>query len=138
AFGLLAKGLKAVGLALFGIGKALLTNPLFLAAAVIAGIAYAIYKNWDTVAAFFKKLWADIVSACDAAWKWIGSIISRAWEGIKNYFLNYTLVGLIYKNWDGIRKYMSDLWETVKTTIKTKWDQIITDIQNLPATMKQA
>lgn len=33
---------------------------------------------------------------------------------------------------------MSDLWETVKTTIKTKWDQIITDIQNLPATMKQA
>ncbi|EKK5378428.1 phage tail tape measure protein [Morganella morganii] len=85
AFGLLAKGLKAVGLALFGIGKALLTNPLFLAAAVIAGIAYAIYKNWD-----------------------------------------------------GIKKYMSDLWETVKTTIKTKWDQIITDIQNLPATMKQA
>ncbi|WP_405468937.1 phage tail tape measure protein [Morganella morganii] len=138
AFGLLAKGLKAVGLALFGIGKALLTNPLFLAAAVIAGIAYAIYKNWDSVAAFFKKLWADIVSACDIAWKWIGSIISRAWEGIKNYFLNYTLVGLIYKNWDGIKKYMSDLWETVKTTIKTKWDQIITDIQNLPATMKQA
>lgn len=85
AFGLLAKGLKAVGLALFGIGKALLTNPLFLAVAVIAGIAYAIYKNWD-----------------------------------------------------GIKKYMSDLWETVKTTIKTKWDQIITDIQNLPATMKQA
>ncbi len=85
AFGLLAKGLKAVGLALFGIGKALLTNPLFLAAAVIAGIAYAIYKNWD-----------------------------------------------------GIKKYMSDLWETVKNTIKTKWDQIITDIQNLPATMKQA
>ncbi|QWM15961.1 phage tail tape measure protein [Morganella morganii subsp. morganii] len=138
AFGLLAKGLKAVGLALFGIGKALLTNPLFLAAAVIAGIAYAIYKNWDTVAAFFKKLWADIVSSCDAAWKWISNIISRAWEGIKNYFLNYTLVGLIYKNWDGIKKYMSDLWETVKTTIKTKWDQIITDIQNLPATMKQA
>ncbi|EPG6560023.1 phage tail tape measure protein [Morganella morganii] len=138
AFGLLAKGLKAVGMALFGIGKALLTNPLFLAAAVIAGIAYAIYKNWDSVAAFFKKLWADIVSACDAAWKWIGSIISRAWEGIKNYFLNYTLVGLIYKNWDGIKKYMSDLWETVKTTIKTKWDQVITDIKNLPATMKQA
>ena len=160
AFGLLAKGLKAVGLALFGIGKALLTNPLFLAAAVIAGIAYAIYKNWDTVAAFVKKMWAGTVrifsSACDSisayfsdmwtsinnacsdAWKWISNIISRAWEGIKNYFLNYTLVGLIYKNWDGIKKYMSDLWETVKTTIKTKWDQIITDIQNLPATMKQA
>lgn len=138
AFGLLAKGLKAVGMALFGIGKALLTNPLFLAAAVIAGIAYAIYKNWDSVAAFFKKLWADIVSACDAAWKWIGNIISRAREGIKNYFLNYTLVGLIYKNWDGIKKYMSDLWETVKTTIKTKWDQVITDIKKLPATMKQA
>lgn len=160
AFGLLAKGLKAVGMALFGVGKALLTNPLFLAAAVIAGLAYVIYKNWDTVAAFVKNMWAGTVrifsSACDSisayfsdmwtsinnacsdAWKWISNIISRAWEGIKNYFLNYTLVGLIYKNWDGIKKYMSDLWETVKTTIKTKWDQIITDIQNLPSTMKQA
>lgn len=138
AFGLLAKGIKFVGVALFGMGKALLTNPLFLAAAVIAGVAYAIYKNWGTIAAFFKKLWADIVSACDSAWTYIGNIISKAWEAIKNYFLNYTLVGLIYKNWDSIKKYMSELWETVKTTIKTKWDQIITDIQNLPATMKKA
>lgn len=159
AFGLLAKGLKAVGLALFGIGKALLTNPLFLAAAVIAGIAYAIYKNWDTIVAFFKKVWAEVVrifssawdsisayysgmwtsisNACSAAWNWITNIVTGAWAAIKNFFLQYSLPGIIYRNWDGIKKYMSELWETVKTTIKTKWDQIITDIQNLPATMKQ-
>lgn len=160
AFGLLAKGLKAVGLALFGIGKALLTNPLFLAAAVIAGIAYAIYKNWDTIVAFFKKVWAEVVrifssawdsisayysgmwtsisNACSAAWNWITNIVTGAWAAIKNFFLQYSLPGIIYRNWDGIKKYMSELWETVKTTIKTKWDQIITEIQNLPATMKQA
>lgn len=160
AFGLLAKGLKAVGLALFGIGKALLTNPLFLAAAAIAAIAYAIYKNWDTIVAFFKKVWAEVVrifssawdsisayfsgmwtsisNACSAAWNWITNIVTGAWAAIKNFFLQYSLPGIIYRNWDGIKKYMSELWETVKTTIKTKWDQIITDIQNLPATMKQA
>ncbi|WLV38680.1 phage tail tape measure protein [Morganella morganii] len=160
AFGLLAKGLKAVGLALFGIGKALLTNPLFLAAAAIAAIAYAIYKNWDTIVAFFKKIWAEVVrifssawdsisayysgmwtsisNACSAAWNWITNIVTGAWAAIKNFFLQYSLPGIIYRNWDGIKKYMSELWETVKTTIKTKWDQIITDIQNLPATMKQA
>lgn len=160
AFGLLAKGLKAVGLALFGIGKALLTNPLFLAAAAIAAIAYAIYKNWDTIVAFFKKVWAEVVSifssawdsisayfsgmwtsisnACSAAWSWITNIVTGAWAAIKSFFLQYSLPGIIYRNWDGIKKYMSELWETVKTTIKTKWDQIITDIQNLPATMKQA
>lgn len=160
AFGLLAKGLKAVGLALFGIGKALLTNPLFLAAAAIAAIAYAIYKNWDTIVAFFKKVWTEVVrifssawdsisayfsgmwtnisNACSAAWNWITNIVTGAWAAIKNFFLQYSLPGIIYRNWDGIKKYMSELWETVKTTIKTKWDQIITDIQNLPATMKQA
>lgn len=160
AFGLLAKGLKAIGLALFGIGKALLTNPLFLAAAAIAAIAYAIYKNWDTIVAFFKKVWAEVVrifssawdsisayyssmwtsisNACSAAWNWITNIVTGAWAAIKNFFLQYSLPGIIYRNWDGIKKYMSELWETVKTTIKTKWDQIITDIQNLPATMKQA
>ncbi|MFG0439317.1 phage tail tape measure protein [Morganella morganii] len=160
AFGLLAKGLKAVGMALFGIGKALLTNPLFLAAAAIAAIAYAIYKNWDTIVAFFKKVWAEVVrifssawdsisayysgmwagisNACSAAWNWITRIVTGAWDAIKSFFLKYSLPGIIYRNWDGIKKYMSDLWETVKTTIKTKWDQIITDIKNLPATMKQA
>lgn len=159
-------GIKGPG-AIMGIGKAFVwvfklmkAHPIFAIITAIAGAAYLIYKNWDFIAAFFKKLWADVVrifssawdsisayfssmwsnisNACSAAWSRITSIISRAWEGIKNYFLNYTLVGLIYKNWDGIKKYMSALWETVKTTIKTKWDQIITDIQNLPATMKQA
>ncbi|HED3888736.1 TPA: phage tail tape measure protein [Morganella morganii] len=160
AFGLLAKGIKFVSLALFGMGKALLTNPIFLIGAVIAGIAYLIYKNWDSIAAFFKKLWADVVrifssawdsisayyssmwtnisNACSAAWNWITRIVTGAWGAIKNFFLQYSLLGIIYRNWDGIKKYMSDLWETVKTTIKTKWDQVITDIQNLPATMKQA
>ncbi|HDS3052878.1 TPA: phage tail tape measure protein [Morganella morganii subsp. morganii] len=160
ALGLLAKGIKIVGMALFTAGKALLTNPIFLAAAAIAGIAYLIYRNWDTIAAYFKKLWADVVrifssawdsisayfssiwtnisNACSAAWSWITRIVTGAWDAIKNFFLQYSIPGIIYRNWDGIKKYMTDLWETVKTTIKTKWDQVITDIQNLPATMKQA
>ncbi|MBT0375249.1 phage tail tape measure protein [Morganella morganii subsp. morganii] len=160
AFGLLAKGIKFVSLALFGMGKALLTNPIFLIGAVIAGVAYLIYKNWDSIAAFFKNLWADVVrifssawdsisayfssmwtsisNACSAAWSWITRVVTGAWDAIKNFFLQYSIPGIIYRNWDGIKKYMSDLWETVKTTIKTKWDQVITDIQNLPATMKQA
>lgn len=160
AFGLLAKGIKFVSLALFGMGKALLTNPIFLIGAVIAGVAYLIYKNWDSIAAFFKNLWADVVrifssawnsisayfssvwtsisNSCSAAWSWITRIVTGAWDAIKNFFLQYSIPGIIYRNWDGIKKYMSDLWETVKTTIKTKWDQVITDIQNLPATMKQA
>ncbi|HEI8461990.1 TPA: phage tail tape measure protein [Morganella morganii] len=160
AFGLLAKGIKFVGVALFGMGKALLTNPIFLIGAVIAGVAYLIYKNWDSIATFFKNLWPDVVrifssawdsisayfssmwtsisNACSAAWSWITRIVTGAWDAIKNFFLQYSIPGIIYRNWDGIKKYMSDLWETVKTTIKTKWDQVITDIQNLPATMKQA
>lgn len=182
AFGLLAKGIKFVSLALFGMGKALLTNPIFLIGAVIAGVAYLIYKKWGAISAFFKKLWvdvdrifseainsissfftdlwadagrifsagvnsvssfftklwADVSNACSAAWSWITRIVTGAWDTIKNFFLQYSIPGIIYRNWDGIKKYMSDLWETVKTTIKTKWDQVITDIQNLPATMKQA
>ena len=182
AFGLLAKGIKFISLALFGMGKALLTNPIFLIGAVIAGVAYLIYKNWGAISAFFKKLWADVdrifseavnsissfftdlwadagrifsagvnsvssfftklwadvSNACSAAWSWITRIVTGAWDAIKNFFLQYSIPGIIYRNWDGIKKYMSDLWETVKTTIKTKWDQVITDIQNLPATMKQA
>lgn len=63
-------GLKDLGSTFMTLGKSLLTNPLFLIAAVIAGIIYVIYKLLDAVGVVkvMMKIWGDVM-------KVIGKII---------------------------------------------------------------
>jgi hypothetical protein len=63
-------GLKDLGSTFLSLGKALLTNPLFLIAAVIAGIAFVIYKLLDSIGVVkaVMKLWGDYM-------KMLGKII---------------------------------------------------------------
>jgi hypothetical protein len=49
SFGEAIKSIKQLGSTFMTIGKALLTNPIFLIAAVIAGIAFGIYKLLDAL-----------------------------------------------------------------------------------------
>lgn len=65
-----AGGLKNLGSAFMNLGKALLTNPLFLLAAVIIGIVVALKKVMDAigVTAAIMKIFGDVM-------KYIGKII---------------------------------------------------------------
>ena len=118
--GLLSRGVRvlvgAFGLlkvALLGIGRALMANPIGLAIAAIAGGAYLIYRYWEPIKAFFSNLWAKVKS-----------FTTNAWEGIKNAFLNYTPHGLIIQHWDSISGWFSGLWARVKTATTSAWDGI--------------
>jgi TP901 family phage tail tape measure protein len=44
-------------------------------AALLAGGAYLLIKNWDAVAAFFVNLWSKVTGAFSAAWGWIKNTI---------------------------------------------------------------
>lgn len=116
--GRVSAGLKTVGSVLgklgghllrFGktmmiVGRALLTNPLFLAIGLLAGAAYLVYKNWEPISQFFGDLWAGIketmapvvdwvmarfdeFSAWLAPWvKAAKDIFNGLWEGVKKVF----------------------------------------------------
>lgn len=68
------KALLALGslaLAFGQLGMAMLTTPVgwFVAAvAAIAGAAYAIYKNWDGLVAYFRGLWEGVRKAFEQGW----------------------------------------------------------------------
>lgn len=124
AFGLLAKGIKFVGMAFFTAGKALLTNPLFLAVAAIAGIAYVIWKNWDWLSDQFGAIWNKI-----------SAVVSQAW--------NEMLVSM-RKKWDETVAWFKGLPETLKATASELIDKIIEginekweDLKNKFAEIKQ-
>ncbi|MEZ2680094.1 phage tail tape measure protein [Providencia rettgeri] len=123
---LLIKPIKLVGAAFMMLGKALLANPIILIITAIAGAAYLIYKYWDDIVPYAKKLWSKVTA-----------IFSQFWEGVKSYVLNWGLVGLVYQHWDDIVAITSRMWVLVKKTISDKWDQIVADVKGLPERFKQ-
>lgn len=52
---------------------------------------------------------------------------------IKSLFFNYTLPGLIAKNWDAIKSGVSEAWANIRQSISDKWNAITADVSALPA-----
>ncbi|WP_339511934.1 phage tail tape measure protein [Pseudomonas sp. RL_15y_Pfl2_60] len=94
---LLALGRKALPLVAKGImliGRALLLNPIGLAITAIAGGAYLIYRNWDTVGPYFKGLWAELKQGFSGG---LGDMATT--------ILNFSPVGLFYRAFSGVMNY---------------------------------
>ncbi|WP_272515525.1 MULTISPECIES: phage tail tape measure protein [unclassified Providencia] len=123
---LLIKPIKLIGTAFMMLGRALLANPIILIITAIAGAAYLIYKYWDDIVPYAKKLWYRVAE-----------IFSQFWEGVKSYVLNWGLVGLVYQHWDEIVAVTSRMWTLVKKTISDKCEQIVADVKGLPERFKQ-
>lgn len=74
------KGFKALGTAIMGIGKAGLAtmfSPIGLAIMAIAGAAYLIYSNWESVGPFFMGLGQQIQAAFVGAWAMIQPALAQ-------------------------------------------------------------
>lgn len=73
----LASGFRIVTTAIRVAEMAMISNPIGLIAAAIAIAGYEIYQNWDTIGPFFKKMWAAVTDAFDAAWAYIKPIVDK-------------------------------------------------------------
>lgn len=90
---------KAASMALVSVGRAglaLLANPVFLAITaavlVIAGLAFLIIKNWDTVKTFLVNLWQTVYNAVATAMTAIWAVIEPIINFIIGYFKLYLSV----------------------------------------------
>ena len=80
-----AGGIKAIGLALAA-------NPIGLAVTAIAGGAILVYKYWEPISGFFKRLWGKVKADFDLGMERVGivieafskvSSITEAWDVVK-------------------------------------------------------
>jgi TP901 family phage tail tape measure protein len=133
AFGLIGKAIGSVGKGIVWLGRLMFANPILAVIGLIAMGAIYIWQNWDTLGPKFKAMWDAVCHATGAAWEWMKETASTAWEGIKSLFFNYTLPGLIAKNWDAIKAGVSEAWASVRQTISDKWTAILSDVAALPA-----
>lgn len=148
-----AQGLFMIGKGMAFIATALAANPIVLVIAAIAGAAWLIYDNWDTVGPWFIGLWENIKSAALTVWDWmktafswtpLGMIIanwdgitdalsspvetgkaalSAIWEGVKTLF-GWSPLGVIISNWDGISAAMTKPFNDGKAALSDAWDKI--------------
>ena len=77
----------------------LLVLAIVAAAALLGGLVYFIYKEWDGVVAYYKNLFHKA-----------GMIFDSFVEIVKMLFLKFNPIGLIYDNWDGITAYFKNLF----------------------------
>lgn len=126
--------------------NALKANPILTIISLIialGAVVYSVIKN----AAWFKKLWDDIVGIFKAAWEAIKKVWStvtgwfsnlwggikagagKAWEGIKNT-INKAREG-VQKAWGSVKGWFSNLWGNVKSGISNAWGGIKDWFSNL-------
>lgn len=133
AFGLIGKAISSVGKSIIWLGRLMFANPILAVIGLIAAGAIYIWQNWDTLGPKFKAMWDAVCNATGTAWDWIKEKASAAWEGIKSLFFNYSLPGLIAKNWDAIKSGVSEAWANIRQSISDKWNSILADVAALPA-----
>lgn len=130
--------------------KALKANPILTIISLIIALGTAVYfviKNWDKIAAWFKKLWNFIVGIFKAAWEaikkvwstvtgWFSNLWGRikagagkAWDGIKNT-ISKAREG-VQKAWGSVKGWFSNLWGNVKSGISNAWGGIKDWFSNL-------
>lgn len=130
--------------------KALKANPILTIISLIialGAVVYSVIKNWDKIAAWFKKLWDALVGIFKAAWEAIKKVWStvtgwfsnlwggikagagKAWEGIKNT-INKAREG-VQKAWGSVKGWFSNLWGNVKSGISNAWGGIKDWFSNL-------
>ncbi|MFI9005106.1 phage tail tape measure protein [Streptomyces sp. NPDC053541] len=67
-------------------------GPVGWVIAIVVGLVALIIANWDKIVAFTKRIWPMV-------WGAIKSVGQMIW----NFFLNWTLPGLIIKHWQSIK-----------------------------------
>lgn len=75
-----AKGVKQLGSTFLNLGKALLTNPLFLLAAIITGIVIAIVKLLDKIGVL-----KVIMNALGKVFEFVGDVIDTVVQALKDF-----------------------------------------------------
>ncbi|MGP4083154.1 phage tail tape measure protein [Streptomyces sp. KR55] len=82
-------------------------GPIGWVIAAVVALVVAIVANWDKVKAWTARIWNWL-------WGHIKSIGQRVWQ----FFLNWTIAGLVIKHWDKIKAGTVRVWNAVVSWVK--------------------
>lgn len=132
AVGLLTQTFSRVIVAIKGIGLA--TMGLWaLAGAAVVGIAYVIYKNWDSI----KEWTLNLIGSIKDAWNSFKEWFSDLWVGVKTWF-SELISGLsewFIEKWNSVKERLQAVWSSFKewfvgafTAFKTWFSEVVSTL----------
>jgi len=120
--GLVGTIFTAVIPAIYSMGVALMTTPvgwILAAVAAIAGAAYLIYRNWDTVSGWFTSMWSGVSAFLDTS---VGKIIAV-------FFMPFIGIPLlIIKHWSVVSGFLSSVWASIVSVASSAWASLSSTI----------
>lgn len=121
AFGLASKGISAA----FGL---LAANPAILGfiaiAVIIAGLAYLIIKNWESISAFFSSVFEGIQVGLQD----LGEGVAAGLENLTNIIAG--IIGVVIGVFSGFIGAVKAAWEAIVGVVRTVFELIKTLIVN--------
>jgi hypothetical protein len=122
----------AAAAAVAAVNTLLALAPLILIGAAVAGVAYLIISNWNTVKAVTEAVWNAILGAIHWVWNWV----------VQNWpILLAVITGpigaaayLIYRYWDQIKGGAADVWNF----IRGGWDALVGFFTGIPGRIASA
>ncbi|MET9617120.1 phage tail tape measure protein [Kitasatospora indigofera] len=102
-------------------------GPVGIIIAIVVALAALIWANWDTVKRF-------TIEAFEAIW----AAILKAFDFIKNLFLNFTGPGLLIKHWDTIKNATVAAFTYVKDFASNAISAVINFFTSLPGRILSA
>ena len=123
----LVKAIKIMGTAAaFAAAKqwllntALMSNPIALVAAAVAGLIaliVSLWKNCEGFREFWKSVWEQIKKIAAAVWKALKDFTAEAWKNLK-------------KIWGALPEFFGAIWEDVKKVFSVFIDLITGDFSS--------
>ena len=116
-------------------------NPVILILTAIALGALLIYKNWDTIGPYFRKVWTIVTAAFTAAkntivsvWSSITGFFSSIWNGITSG-VSAALSG-IQAGWAALVSGIQTVFSAIGGFFVSIWNGIIAGIQSFITTVQ--
>ena len=106
----LAKVAKGIGL----VGKAILKNPIGLAILAVAGGAWLIKKNWESISEWFARLWDNVGDIFKGAGELIAGIFTLDMERAKDGSLAI---------WEAYQASWETIWAGITGTAEYAWEK---------------
>ncbi|WP_449649131.1 phage tail tape measure protein [Rahnella aceris] len=134
--GYIGMALKGVGTALLWMGRAAMANPLLAVVALIAMAAIYIWANWSTLEPKFKKMWDAIAAWTTEAWATITDWLTGTWNsivaGVQGLSDKFAAV------WTGIKDGAKTGFAAYINFLKSFGQKIFDVVKSLPGKFKEA